>query len=125
MIKLKEHTVRLKIAQTGLSVTAWGEKHGFAQTTLSNWLTGVRNIKPASLEKLAEALHCEVEEIASVVFVYTGEGISELEADREEISGIFGNLSKGQRKAIITLAETVADANRRADEAEVREAFSR
>lgn len=125
MIKLKEQKVRQKIAETGYSVKAWAEKHGFPQGTLSGWLTGARNIKHSSLFKLAEALNCEPEEIASVVFVYTGEGINELEADREEISGIFGNLSKGQRKAIITLAETVADANRRVDEAEAREAFSR
>ena len=125
MIKLKEQKVRQKIAMTGLSVRAWGEQHGFSQGTLSNWLIGARNIKHSSLFKLAEALNCEPEEIASVVFVYTGEGINELEADREEISGIFGNLSKKQRKAIIVLAETVADANRRAEEAEVREEFSR
>ena len=119
MLKLKEHIVRKKIAQTGFSVKAWAERNGFSQGSLSNWLTGSRNIKHSSLEKLAEALHCDIFDIAQVVIEYTGVGVSELEADREEICGLFGNLSPKQRKAIIDIAELIADANKTLDSADI------
>jgi transcriptional regulator with XRE-family HTH domain len=112
MIKLKEKKIRQMIAETGHTVTSWGEKYGFPQTTLSNWLTGARNIKRSSLEKLAEALGCEPQVISDFIFEYTGAGIAELEADREEICGIFGNLSKEQRKSIINMAQLIANANK-------------
>jgi transcriptional regulator with XRE-family HTH domain len=115
MLKLKERIVRLKIAETGYSVRAWGEKHGFSQTTLSNWLTGARNIKRDNLEKLAAALHCDIFDIATVVIEYTGKGVSELEADREEISGLFGRLTDKQRKAIIRIAYLMVEGNEKAD----------
>lgn len=112
MLKLKENVVRQKIAETGYSVKAWGEKYGFSQTTLSNWITGARNIKRDNLEKLAASLHCDIFDIATVVMEYTGKGVSELEADREEICGIFSSLSVKQRKVIIDMANLMADANR-------------
>jgi DNA-binding Xre family transcriptional regulator len=119
MIKLKEHKIKTMIAQTGYSVRAWGEQNGFSQGTLSNWLTGARNIKRSSLEKLADALHCDIKDIAEFTFTYTGLGIDELEADREEICGIFGNLSKAQRKVVIDFSSLVADANRKIEESEL------
>lgn len=119
MIKLKEHAIRSRIAETGHSVKSWGEQNGFPQTTLSNWLTGARNIKRSSLEKLADALHCDIKDIAEFTITYTGLGIDELEADREEICGIFGNLSKVQRKTIIDFSNLVADANRKIEEADL------
>jgi DNA-binding Xre family transcriptional regulator len=119
MIKLKEHKIKTMIAQTGYSVRAWAEQNGFPQGTLSGWLTGARNIKRSSLEKLADALHCDIKDIAEFTITYTGLGIDELEADREEICGIFGNLSKVQRKTIIDFSNLVADANRKIEEAEL------
>jgi DNA-binding Xre family transcriptional regulator len=119
MLKLKENVVRQKIAETGYSVKAWGELHGFSQTTLSNWITGVRNIKRNNLESLASALGCEPFDIANIVIEYTGKGISELEADREEICGTFGNLNDKQRKAILKLADMLASANRRIQDLEI------
>ena len=121
MIRLKEYTVRKMITQTGYSVKAWAEKNGFPQGTLSGWLTGARNIKRSSLEKLAEALRCKVEDIADIVWEYSGHGVAELEADREEISGIFGNLTAPQRKAVINLADVISDANRQAQRIEEEE----
>ena len=114
MLKIKEHVVRKIIARTGYSVAAWAEKNGFSQGTLSNWITGTRNIKHSNLEKLAAALGCDPEEIVNVVIDYTGEGVSELEADREEISRIFGNLNEAQRKAIIAVAVQINEVNRKA-----------
>jgi DNA-binding Xre family transcriptional regulator len=111
MLKLKEQTVRQKIAETGYSVRAWGENHGFAQGTLSGWITGARNIKHSSLIKLADALQCKPEDIAEIVIMYDSAGVQELILDREEISGIFGNLSKKQRKSIIDIANLIANAN--------------
>lgn len=119
MLKLKEQTVRKMIAKTGYSVKAWSEKNGFPQGTVSGWITGARNIKHSSLEKLAAALGCEPNEIVNIVIDYTGEGVSELEADREEICGIFGNLSDEQRKAIIAVAVQIDEANRRAERIEI------
>ena len=119
MIKLKEHKIKTMIAETGYSVRAWGEQNGFSQGTLSNWLTGARNIKRSSLEKLADALHCDVKDIADFTFTYTGAGIDELKADQEEICGIFGNLNKVQRRSIIDFSDLIADANRRIEEADL------
>jgi hypothetical protein len=119
MLKLKENVVRQKIAETGYSVKAWGELHGFAQGTLSGWITGARNIKRNNLESLASALGCEPFDIANIVIEYTGKGISELEADREEICGTFGNLNDKQRKAILKLADMLASANRRIQDLEI------
>ena len=118
MLKLKENTVRLMIAKTGYSVKAWAERNGFTQGTLSGWITGARNIKPANLEKLAAALGCKPMDIATVEITYTGEGISELEADREEISALLGELNKPQRKSIIKVADLMVDANRKQEELE-------
>ena len=112
MIKLKEHAVRAKIAQTGYSVKSWGEHYGFAQGTLSGWITGRRNIKRDSLDKLATALKCDPWEISEVIWEYDSAAGLMLESDREEICGIFGNLSKEQRKKIIDFAGLIAEANR-------------
>lgn len=119
MLKLKENAVRQKIAETGYSVKAWGEKHGFIQGTLSGWITGARNIKRENLEKLAAALHCNIFDIATIVMEYTGNGVSELEADREEISSLFGRLSDKQRKAIIKITTLMAETNDKAEKLEV------
>jgi DNA-binding Xre family transcriptional regulator len=111
MLKLKENAVRQKIAETGYSVKAWGEKHGFSQTTLSNWITGVRNIKRDNLEKLAAALHCDIFDIATIVIEVKQQYISELEDDCEEIRGMFGKLTAKQRKAILNLAALMVNGN--------------
>lgn len=121
MIRLKEQTIRKKIALTGYSVRVWAEAHGFPQGSISNWLTGARNIKRSNLEKLAEALRCKVEDIADIVWEYSGHDVAELEADREEISGLFGNLTAPQRKAVINLADVISDANRQAQRIEEEE----
>lgn len=121
MIRLKENTVKKMIALTGYSVRAWAEANGFPQGSISNWLTGARNIKRSSLEKLAVALRCKVEDIADIVWEYSGHGVAELEADREEISGLFGNLTAPQRKAVINLADVISDANRQAQHLEEEE----
>ena len=114
MLKLKENVVKKMIADAGYSVKSWAENNGFSQGTLSNWLNGSRNIKRSSLEKLAAALRCEVSAISYVVMEYSAIGVSELEADREEICGLFGNLTAYQRKAVIKLADIISDANREA-----------
>lgn len=119
MIRLKEQKIRQMIAETGYSVRGFSEKYGFSQGSLSNWITGARNIKRINLDRLCDALHCEPQDISNFVFVYTGEAAAALEADRQEICGIFGNLNEQQRKAIIAMAQTVADANRKAEEVEV------
>ena len=112
MIRLREQKVRQLIAQTGLSVKAWGEMNGFTQGTLSGWVTGRRNIKRASLLKLSAALNCEPEEISEIYWEVDNSVLMQLEADREEIRGIFGLLSAKQRKVILDMAELIADANR-------------
>jgi transcriptional regulator with XRE-family HTH domain len=121
MLKLKENIVRQKIAETGYSVKAWAENNGFAQGTLSGWITGARNIKRNNLEKLAAALRCDIFDIATIVMEYTGKGVSELEADREEITGLFGRLSEKQRKAIIKMADIMVETNIRAEQLEIGE----
>jgi transcriptional regulator with XRE-family HTH domain len=120
MIRLKEQKARQLIAKTGLSVRAWGEKYGFSQGTLSNWLSGARNIKHASLLKLASALNCEPGEISEIYWEFDNSVAIQLEADREEIRGIFGNLLPKQRKVIIDMAELIADANQRQQSAEIQ-----
>lgn len=121
MIRLREQKVRQLIAKTGLSVKAWGDLNGFAQTTLSNWITGARNIKPKSLEKLADALNCKPEDISEIYWEFDNSVAIQLEADREEIRGIFGNLLPKQRKVIIDMAELIADANQKIELAETIE----
>lgn len=120
MIRLREQKVRQLIAKTGLSVKAWGEVNGFTQGTLSGWITGRRNIKRASLLKLASALNCEPEDISEIYWEFDNSVAIQLEADREEIRGIFGNLLPKQRKVIIDMAELIADANRKAELAEIQ-----
>ncbi len=50
---------------TGLSEAAFAKLNGFPQTTLNSWLSGVRNCKLYIAILLADALHCELEEIWS------------------------------------------------------------
>ena len=121
MIRLKEHTVRAKIAQTGHSIKSWAESNGFPQGTLSGWVTGRRNIKRDSLDKLAQALHCDPGEISEIVWEYDNTAGMLLESDREEICGIFGNLTKEQRKKIIEFADLIAEANRQLEMVETGE----
>lgn len=120
MIKLKEQKIKQMIAETGHSVRKWGKINGFPQGTLSGWLTGARNIKRSSLEKLADALGTTVAEISTFTFVYTGEGIEEMQADQEEIASIFAYLNKSQRKAILNMANLMKDGNQKAELAEVQ-----
>ena len=108
MIKLKEQKIKQMIAETGYSVRAWGEKNGFSQGTLSNWLTGARNIKRSSLEKLCFALECTSSDIADFVFVNKDEEEAELAADKEEICRIFDNISVEQRFALLNVARFMA-----------------
>jgi transcriptional regulator with XRE-family HTH domain len=120
MIRLREQKVRQIIARTGLSVRAWGEQYGFSQGTLSNWLSGARNIKRASLLKLASALNCEPEEISEIYWEFDNSVVMQLEADREEIRCLFGLLSAKQRKTILDMAELIADANQRMELADIQ-----
>ena len=120
MIRLREQKVRQIIARTGLSVRAWGEQYGFSQGTLSNWLSGARNIKHTSLLKLASALNCEPGDISEIYWEFDNSVAIQLEADWEEIRGIFGNLLPKQRKVIIDMAELIADANQRQQSAEIQ-----
>jgi transcriptional regulator with XRE-family HTH domain len=121
MLKLKENAVRQKIAETGYSVKAWGEKYGFSQTTLSNWLNGTRNIKRDNLEKLAAALHCDIFDIATIVIEINQSRILELEDDCEEIRGMFGKLSAKQRKAILNLTALLVNGNEQIEHYETME----
>jgi transcriptional regulator with XRE-family HTH domain len=121
MLKLKEQIVRQKIAETGYSVSAWASKNGFPQGTLSGWITGARNIKHSSLEKLADALGCDIFDISYVVMEYSGIGVSELEADREEICGLFGNLTSAQRKVVLQITDIISEGNAKANRQEFEE----
>jgi transcriptional regulator with XRE-family HTH domain len=104
MIKLKEQKIRQMIAEAGYSVRSWGDKYGFPQGTLSNWLTGARNIKRSSLEKLSDALGVAVSDIADFVFAGESEEASQLAADKEEICRIFDLISEQQRFALLNTA---------------------
>jgi transcriptional regulator with XRE-family HTH domain len=104
MIKLREHKIRQMIAETGYSVKSWGEKYGFPQTTLSNWLTGARNIKRSSLEKLSDALGVTATEIADFIYEGENEEAAGLAADKEEICRIFDLISEQQRFAVLNMA---------------------
>lgn len=104
MIKLREHKIRQMIAETGYSVRAWGDKNGFAQGTLSNWLTGARNIKRSSLEKLSDALGVTATEIADFIYEGENEEAAGLAADKEEICRIFDLISEQQRFAVLNMA---------------------
>lgn len=108
MIKLKEQKIKRIIAEKGYSVKSWAEKHGFPQGTLSNWLTGARNIKRSSLEKLSDALGVTATEIADFVYEGESEEAAELAADKEEICRIFDNLSEQQRFALLNMARFMA-----------------
>lgn len=119
MLRLKGEKIKEKIAATGYSVREWGQKNNFSQGTLSNWITGARNIKMATLQRLATALHCEPFDIAEVVFVFDQTQVVQLEQDRDEICGLFARLNDQQRQAIINMAQTIADANMKAEEAEI------
>lgn len=56
-----------RINITGLTIRNWAIQHGFPQGSLSNWITGVRNIKYDNLLRLAQELHCQPEDIADVI----------------------------------------------------------
>lgn len=116
MRRLIEEKVKERIEITGLSVNAWGQKHGFPQGSLSNWIKGTRNIKYSNLLRLAEALNCKPEDISELVIKLDSEKISDLEADREELSALLVYLSVEQRKRVINLVQTLVDANRAAEE---------
>ena len=111
MIKLREQKIRRMIAEAGYSVRSWGDKYGFPQGTLSNWLTGARNIKRSSLEKLSDALGIAATEIADFVFVSENEEADGLAADKEEICRIFDKLSEQQRFALLNMARLMIQAS--------------
>ena len=71
---------------------------------MSNWLTGARNIKRSSLEKLSDALGVVATDIADFVFEDESIEAAALAADKEEICRIFDLISEQQRFAILNTA---------------------
>lgn len=116
MLRLKEKKIKEMIAQTGLTIRNWAIQHGFPQGSLSNWITGVRNIKYDNLLRLAQELHCQPEDIADVIIKMNPDKIKELEEDRREISALLVYLTTEQRKRILDLVQKIADANRAEEE---------
>lgn len=113
MLKLKGKKVREIIGMTGLSVRAWGCEHGFAQPTLSSWLNGTRNIKKKQLEKLADALGTDIDEISFVEFRLNEDKIQEIKNETEEISYLWGYLPQDQRQMILNLIRSIAEQNKK------------
>ena len=112
MLKLKGKMVRELIGASGLSVRAWGETHGFAQSTLSSWLNGTRNIKKKQLVKLADALRVEnLNEISFVEFRIDENKRQEINNEIEEISHLWGYLPQDQRQMILNLIRSMAKTN--------------
>lgn len=121
MLKLKGKKVRELIGGSGLSVRAWGETHGFAQSTLSSWLNGTRNIKKKQLVKLSEALRVEnLNEISFVEFRIDESKRQEIKNEIEEISHLWGYLPQDQRQTILSLIRSIAGSNIEKDEPETR-----
>ena len=112
MLKLKKKEVQNRIARTGLSVTQFAADHGFRQSTLASWITGARNPKRNNIFELADALHCQPEEIAEIVCVMddSEETVTDEknqlifywnlldEAQRESILGVMGAMVKARGK---------------------------
>lgn len=119
MRKLDRQKLQEKIEKTGDTTFAFAKKHGFTYETLRRWLNGEREAKISNITKLACALNCSIEEITFFYRELNLSVISELEADREEIHGLLGNLNKEQRQVIIQMAQTISDANQKALDAEI------
>ena len=116
MRQIKRNIVERLIAETGLSAHAWAIQHGFAPQTVNAWIHGVRNIGGRNLVRLADALRVSPDEICSVVFRVDDGEIAALAAEREELVGLFGQLSSEQRGRVLRLVRSLADANRAEEE---------
>lgn len=76
------------IIQKGYTINAFATKFEFTQQSLSAWLKGEYNPKPASVRRLAKALDCEITDIAE----YSGnleKVFDEIDADREKYNSMF------------------------------------
>ena len=112
MLKLKGIKVRELIGKSGMSVRSWGQDHGFAQSTLSSWLNGTRNIKKIALVKLAEALHVDnLSEISFAEFRLDQAKLKAIEAEKEEVCNLWGHLKDDQRKTVLDLIRSIAETN--------------
>lgn len=110
MRKLRSKIFLEMLEARGLSVNAFAMQSGIPQGTLSHLVSGDRNMGPKVLSKLCDALRCAPSDISE--WQYEAKDIPELERDREEIVGLFGQLTAPQRSRILRLAQSLVDANR-------------
>lgn len=119
MRELSRQKLQKQIENCGLTPFAFARKYGFTYESLRRWLNGERNAKISNIQQLATALRCEIEDITDVVFEFDPTQVVQLEQDRETICGLFGYLNDDQRNSIIQMAEVIADANKKMEEAEL------
>lgn len=63
-MKIYPDRILNRIMQKGYTINAFASEFGFTQQSLSAWLKGEYNPKPASVRRLANALKCEITDIA-------------------------------------------------------------
>lgn len=81
-MKIYPDRILNRIMQKGYTINAFASEFGFTQQSLSAWLKGEYNPKPASVRRLANALKCEITDIAE----YTGnleQVFDEIDSERE------------------------------------------
>ena len=103
-MKIYSDRILNMIMQKGYTINAFASEFGFTQQSLSAWLKGEYNPKPASVRRLANALKCEITDIAE----YTGnleQVFDEIDSERFWGADIYDNLTEldrllNQRKSL-------------------------
>ncbi len=60
---LNNLAIKAKLRQNGITETAFARLHGFTQRAINYWVSGERNCHLWNAMRLADALHCPLEEI--------------------------------------------------------------
>lgn len=106
MLRLKNNVVRAKIEAAGVSATQFARTFGFPQTSLASWLTGARNPKRATIERMAEIFGCDMTDICEIVV--DTEQLRLAAGQLDELRGYWMYLTQEQRDSLLNFVRTIA-----------------
>ena len=106
MLRLKNDVVRAKIEAAGVSATQFARKYGFPQTSLASWLTGARNPKRATIERMAEIFGCDMADICKIVI--DTEQLRLADGQLDELRSYWTYLTQEQRDSLLNFVRTIA-----------------
>jgi len=116
--KINREELSRRIDGTGMKPFAFAKANGIVPESLRRWLNGQREPKIDNIRQIAEALHCDVDDISCLEIEVDFSKLDKVEFEVEEIRHLWGYLPPDQRISILNLIRTIAETNSRDNEDE-------